>query len=146
MEAKDVFKKNGLEYLEIRANHIWKENDVLYAMGRKAFSEADNTYLVNAFDEFSAGVCGSDYGQKRLAISGGFAEILNNKVSVFAETAEMADDIDSERARQAYERAKSETKRKNIDPMTLAQAESAASRALVRLRVSELTKRSQSSR
>ncbi|RLC04431.1 MAG: hypothetical protein DRH90_08660 [Deltaproteobacteria bacterium] len=64
LEAKEVFKKNGLEYLDIRANHIWKENDVLYAMGRKAFSEADNTYLVKAFDDFSAGVYGNDYEQK----------------------------------------------------------------------------------
>ncbi len=81
-------------------------------------------------------------GQKRLVVSGGFAEILDNKVSVFAETAEMADEIDAERARQAYERAKAEQKRKDIDPMTLAQAESAALRAMARLRVSELKKRS----
>jgi len=58
------FKKKGLEYLDIRANHIWKENDVLYAMGRKVFSEEDNTGLVEAFDSYSIGVYGEDFDAK----------------------------------------------------------------------------------
>ena len=58
------FKKKGLEYLEIRANHIWKENDVLYAMGRKVFSEEDNTGLVESFDSYSIGVYGEDFDTK----------------------------------------------------------------------------------
>lgn len=68
LESKNDFKKRGLEYLEVRANHIWKENDVLYAMGRKAFSEDDNTYLVNAFNDFSAGVYGDDFQANILAM------------------------------------------------------------------------------
>src|ERR1051325_9104145 len=40
------------------------------------------------------------------AVSGGFVEVKNNHVSVFAETAEAAQDIDVERAKQAAERAK----------------------------------------
>lgn len=76
--------------------------------------------------------------QKSFAVSGGFAEVLGDKVSVFAETAEMAEEIDAERARQALERAKSEAGQRALDPMTLAQAEAAMQRAQVRLRVSEL--------
>jgi len=64
LRVKDEFKIKGMEYLEVRANHIWKENDVLYAMGRKAFSEDDNTFLVDAFNEFSAGIYGSEFEQK----------------------------------------------------------------------------------
>ncbi len=45
----DKFVADGLKYLEVRANHIWKENDVLYAMGRKVFAEADNTNLIESF-------------------------------------------------------------------------------------------------
>jgi F-type H+-transporting ATPase subunit epsilon len=78
---------------------------------------------------------------KCLAVSGGFAEILNDKVSLFAETAETANDIDEERARQALEKAKAEVKQTGIDPMTLAQAEAAVRRAQVRLRVSTLRRR-----
>src|SRR4029077_17765639 len=40
------------------------------------------------------------------AVSGGFVEVQNNHVVVMAETAEMAHEIDIERARQAAERAK----------------------------------------
>lgn len=80
----------------------------------------------------------ADGAVKNYAVSGGFAEIKDNTISLFAETAEMSDAIDSERANQALERAKAETVRKDIDPMALAQAEAAMRRAQVRLRVSEL--------
>ena len=69
------------------------------------------------------------------AISGGFAEIKKNKVSLFAETAEMADEIDAERARQAFERAKAETLKPGLDPLTMAGAEAAMRRAQIRLQV-----------
>ena len=47
--ARQKFAAEGFEYLTIRAEHIWKENDVLYAMGRKVFSDEDNIYLLNEF-------------------------------------------------------------------------------------------------
>lgn len=72
---------------------------------------------------------------KRFAVSGGFAEVKDNKVSLFAETAEMAEAIDAERARQALERAKAEVVRKDLDPLQLMQAEAAIRRAAVRLKV-----------
>jgi F-type H+-transporting ATPase subunit epsilon len=72
---------------------------------------------------------------KRFAISGGFAEVKDDKVSLFAETAEMAEQIDSERAKQSLEKAKAETLRKDLDPMQLMAAEAAMRRAQVRLKV-----------
>ena len=47
--ARHKFAAEGFEYLTIRAEHIWKENDVLYAMGRKVFSEEENSVLLNEF-------------------------------------------------------------------------------------------------
>ena len=47
--ARQKFAAEGFEYLTIRAEHIWKENDVLYAMGRKVFSDEDNISLLNEF-------------------------------------------------------------------------------------------------
>jgi F-type H+-transporting ATPase subunit epsilon len=79
----------------------------------------------------------------RFAISGGFTEIKDDRVSLFAETAEMADEINTERASQALERARAEKARKDLDPLTLAQAEAALRRAQVRLRISELRKQGQ---
>lgn len=73
---------------------------------------------------------------EKFAISGGFVEVVNNKISIFAETAEMAQEIDAERARQAAERAKAEMKAARTD-MDLALAEAALRRAMVRLRLTE---------
>ncbi len=75
---------------------------------------------------------------RHYAVSGGFVEIKDNHVSLFAETAEMAGTIDSERAKQALERAKALAVKTDIDPLTLMQAEAAIRRAQVRLRVSSL--------
>jgi F-type H+-transporting ATPase subunit epsilon len=76
---------------------------------------------------------------KNFAISGGFAEIKNDVVSLFAETAEDAGQIDSERARQALEKAKAVVK-PGLDPMQLAQMEAAIRLAQVRVRVSRRAK------
>lgn len=43
--------------------------------------------------------------EQRLAVAWGFAEILPNKVTILAETAERPTEIDVDRARQAKERA-----------------------------------------
>src|SRR6476659_2651160 len=43
--------------------------------------------------------------EQRLAVAWGFAEVLPNKVTVLAETAERPSEIDVERARKAKERA-----------------------------------------
>lgn len=47
--GRQKFAAEGFEYLKIRAEHIWKENDVLYAMGRKVISDEENTSLLQDF-------------------------------------------------------------------------------------------------
>jgi F-type H+-transporting ATPase subunit epsilon len=76
---------------------------------------------------------------RNFAVSGGFAEVKNDTVSLFAETAEDAGQIDAERARQALEKAKAVV-HAGLDPMQLAAMEAAIRRAQVRLRVSRRTK------
>src|SRR5205807_4202646 len=63
------------------------------------------------------------------AVSGGFVEVQNNHVVVMAETAEMAHEIDVERARQAAERAKAAL-RAPVGTVDLAQAQASLLRAL----------------
>ena len=70
------------------------------------------------------------------AVSGGFVEVQNNHVAVMAETAEMAHEIDVERARQAAERAKAAL-RAPVGTVDLAQAQASLLRALARLRAVE---------
>lgn len=43
--------------------------------------------------------------EETMAVSGGFAEVVNNRVTVLADTAERPDEIDIDRAREAYRRA-----------------------------------------
>lgn len=82
-------------------------------------------------------------GETRLfAVSGGFAEVHPDRIEVFAETAEMAEEIDAERAKLAAAKAK-DALAKAISPQDLANAQAALRKALVRLRVSEGMRRSQ---
>jgi F-type H+-transporting ATPase subunit epsilon len=73
---------------------------------------------------------------QHFAVSGGFVEVQHNHVVVMAETAEMAHEIDVERARQAAERAKAAL-RAPSETMDMAQAQAALLRALARLRAVE---------
>ncbi len=68
------------------------------------------------------------------AISGGFLEVLNNTVTVLAETAEPASDIDVERAQASEERAR-ERLREAGNAEERRQAEMALERARNRARV-----------
>jgi F-type H+-transporting ATPase subunit epsilon len=74
---------------------------------------------------------------KSFAVSGGFAEVKDGVVSLFAETAEMSNAIDVERARQSLERSKAEVVKPGLDATTLAEIEASIRRAQVRLRVSK---------
>ena len=74
---------------------------------------------------------------KYLSTSGGFAEIVNDGVSILVETVESASDIDIPRAEAALRRArdrKSSSDNENLDQVRL---ESALSRALNRLQVAK---------
>jgi F-type H+-transporting ATPase subunit epsilon len=75
---------------------------------------------------------GSD--TRHLAVSWGFAEILPDRVSILAETAETAEEIDVDRAVRAKERA--ETRLKSPDPDTdFKRAQVALEKALIRIQV-----------
>lgn len=70
------------------------------------------------------------------AIAGGFVEVLDNKVSIFAESAELAHEIDVERAHQAAERARQALRQKDSN-INVMEAEASLQRALARLHVVE---------
>ncbi len=75
-----------------------------------------------------------------LAITGGFMEVLPDKVIVLADAAERAEEIDLDRAEAARQRAQeSLTDRTRVTD--LAQADAALRRSLVRLRVAQRRRR-----
>ena len=53
-------------------------------------------------------ILGTGGGEVRAAVHGGFLSVTDEGLTVLAEVAELADDIDEQRARQALERARSE--------------------------------------
>lgn len=72
----------------------------------------------------------------RMAISGGFLEVFEDRATLLAETAELAEDIDVMRARAAKERAEQRLREKAAGT-DYARAEVALRRALNRLRAAE---------
>jgi F-type H+-transporting ATPase subunit epsilon len=69
-----------------------------------------------------------------VAVHGGFVEVSDNKVSILSDAAELAADIDVERARSAKERAEERLRHEHD-----AEAVSALSRAHARLRAAGIT-------
>lgn len=75
-------------------------------------------------------------GKKLAAVHAGFAEILGDKVTLMAEIAEWPDEIDTNRAKKAEERARRrlDEKAKELD---YTRAEAALKKALVRQEIKE---------
>jgi F-type H+-transporting ATPase subunit epsilon len=77
-----------------------------------------------------------------MAVSGGFLEVINNRVQVLTDSAERAEEIDETRAEEARQRAQ-----RALETMTggegggSAAAESALRRSLARLKVAEMRRR-----
>ncbi len=77
-----------------------------------------------------------DGEEQSIFVSGGFLEVQGNKVTVLADTAERAEEIDTERAEEARKRAE---QRMALPPQEVdhARAQAALLRSLVRLKVAQ---------
>ena len=71
-----------------------------------------------------------------LALSGGYAEVLDNVMTVLANAAEFGGEIDVERAREARERTEKKLEELNREDKEFAVTEAALHRALLRLQIS----------
>ncbi len=78
--------------------------------------------------------------EEPLFVSGGFLEVSNNTVTVLAETAERAEEIDQARAEAARRRAQERLAQAQSD-IERAEMEGALERAVARLRIAELARR-----
>ena len=76
-----------------------------------------------------------------MIVTGGFAEVSNNKVTILAEAAEKAREIDLDRARRAKERAEKRLAQAKSEAVDYTRAEAALKRALLRLNIAEKVQR-----
>ena len=83
--------------------------------------------------------------EESFAVSGGFMEVRSNKVTVLADTAERAEEIDTARAGAARERAE-RLLREKPDGVDLAGIEGALRRSRIRLKVARRRRRPREAR
>jgi F-type H+-transporting ATPase subunit epsilon len=76
-----------------------------------------------------------------LVVTGGFMEVLGNKVTILADAAERSEEIDEQRAQQAVEHARERLQHREAD-IELEQALASLRRAQVRLNVARRRRRS----
>lgn len=74
-----------------------------------------------------------DNSEQYLSLGGGYAEVGPEKVTILAETAELKDDIDVERAKAAQARAEEDLKNLTPGEKDYEEAEKALERAIARL-------------
>lgn len=77
-----------------------------------------------------------DGSELRFATGGGFVNVLDNRVTLLAESAERAAEIDAERAQTARDRARQKLGEK-INDIELHETQQALQRALNRIRIAE---------
>ena len=75
--------------------------------------------------------------EEAFAIAGGFLQVLPDKVVVMAETADMASDIDVEKAEAARREAEKALESGYVEGADLSAARASLQQALLRLRVAE---------
>ncbi|MGD9934216.1 MAG: F0F1 ATP synthase subunit epsilon [Dehalococcoidia bacterium] len=82
--------------------------------------------------------------EEDFVLAGGFMEVRNDRVTILADAAEAAEEIDVERAEAARQRAQERVKQAMENPtlgMDLARAQSSLQRSLIRLRAVDKMRR-----
>lgn len=78
----------------------------------------------------------TDEGEEKLSLCGGFIEVQPDKITVLANSAELCDEIDVDRAAAAKERAEKRLKER-AEGLDVDRAEAALRRAIMRLQLAQ---------
>jgi len=79
-----ALKSIAEEYIELTKNHIWKENDILYPMGKRILTPADGELLLNKFNELSFSLYGQDGFKRYSDMIDAFEHQTGGKVNMLA--------------------------------------------------------------
>jgi F-type H+-transporting ATPase subunit epsilon len=79
--------------------------------------------------------------EEYFAIAAGFLQVLPDRVVVMAETADLASEIDLERAEEARRKAQHTLEAGYMEPADLARARASLQKALLRIRIAERHRR-----
>lgn len=121
-----------------------EEVDVLVAPG----SEGELSILPNHAPLLTSLASGevriiTDGNERYISVSGGFLEIIDNKVTILADAAERADEIDIKRSEDALRRAKDRVQNA-VDDVDLERALASVRRSQARLTVARRRQRKSS--
>ena len=78
-DERDKYRAEGMKYLEVRAEHIWKENDILYPMARRVMSDADADGLLDAFYAIDQAAYGDSAHEKFARMVDEVEKVLKEK-------------------------------------------------------------------
>ncbi len=103
----------------------------------------NHTHIVSKLDTGVMSVFGGpDYGDRHFSISTGVCKILDNKITVLANTSEESTDVNVERAKLALKNA--EDRLKNTEGLSLEEVEKyqrKVERAKLRIQIGEFTRK-----
>lgn len=103
----------------------------------------NHTHIVSKLDTGMMSVFGGpDYGDRHFSISTGVCKILDNKITILANTSEESTDVNVERAKIALKNA--EDKLKNTEGLSLDEVEKyqrKVERAKLRIQLGEFTRK-----
>ncbi len=103
----------------------------------------DHTHIVSKLDTGMMSVFGGpDYGDRHFSISTGVCKILDNKITILANTSEESTDVNVERAKLALKNA--EDKLKNTEGLSIEEVEKyqrKVERAKLRIQLGEFTRK-----
>ncbi len=103
----------------------------------------NHTHIVSKLDTGMMSVFGGpDYGDRHFSISTGVCKILDNKITILANTSEESTDVNVERAKLALKNA--EDKLKNTEGLSLEEVEKyqrKVERAKLRIQLGEFTRK-----
>ena len=95
------------------------EGDIAFLTGHSPF--------IGALGIGAVSIRGTDGGEARAAVHGGFVEVSGDRVTILSDEAELAGDIDAARARRALEEAERAMREDDVE------AEAALRRARLRV-------------